>query len=159
LNSEGVSGQESFSNRKEVPQRGKTYLFRRDGVDTQDSGGLAGQGRGQGSTLKGDKTAWLATCLAEPGKVRLHLAISGKRREGGIEYGESAGLGGTLDAVVHPLPFPARRNDSGTAEVGKMARDLGLALAQDLNKVTNADFAAVHQVEQAQAGAISQRGE
>jgi hypothetical protein len=50
------------------------------------------------------------------------------------------------------LPFAARGHDAGLAQVGKMARDLRLALAQDLDKVADADLAAGHQVEQAQAG-------
>jgi len=40
-----------------------------------------------------------------------------------------------------------------------VARDLWLALTQDFNEIADTDFAAVHQVEQAQTGAICQCGE
>ena len=64
-----------------------------------------------------------------------------------------------VNSVVHPLPFPARGDDPGPSQVREMARNLGLALAQDLDEVTDADFAAVHQVEQTKARAVRQCGE
>jgi hypothetical protein len=39
-----------------------------------------------------------------------------------------------------------------------VARDFGLALAENLHEITDADFAASHQVEQAQACGIGQGG-
>lgn len=40
-----------------------------------------------------------------------------------------------------------------------MAGNLGLALAEDGNEVADADLAPLHQVEQAQAGAVGKGGE
>jgi arsenite methyltransferase len=59
---------------------------------------------------------------------------------------------------VHPLAFAARGDNAGFAQVGEMARDFRLALAQDLDKVADADFAAGHEVEQAKAGGVCQGG-
>lgn len=60
---------------------------------------------------------------------------------------------------MHPLPFPARRDDARITQVGEVARDFGLALAEDFNEITDADLAAVHEVEQAQTGAVREGGE
>lgn len=60
---------------------------------------------------------------------------------------------------MHPLPFSARGDDSGPAQVGEVPRDLGLALTEDLDEVADADFAAIHEVEQAQTRAIGEGGE
>jgi hypothetical protein len=40
-----------------------------------------------------------------------------------------------------------------------VAGDFGLALMENLNEVTDADLAAVHKVEEAEAGGVGQRGE
>ena len=60
---------------------------------------------------------------------------------------------------MHPLPFPACGDDPSTAEVGEVPGNLRLALAENLDEVADADLAAVHQVEEAQARAVGQRGE
>ena len=51
-----------------------------------------------------------------------------------------------FDSVVHPLPFAPRGNNSGAPEIGEMARDFWLALPEDLDKIADTDFAAIHQV-------------
>lgn len=60
------------------------------------------------------------------------------------------------DAVVHPLSLTASTDNSSSAEVGKVAGDFGLALAQDLDKVADTDLASGQQVEKAQACGICQ---
>lgn len=64
-----------------------------------------------------------------------------------------------VDAVVHPLAFAACADDAGAAQVGEVAGNLGLALVENLNEVTDADFAVAHEIKQAQAGAVAERGE
>ena len=64
-------------------------------------------------------------------------------------------VGRRADAVVHPFAFAARGDDTGLAQVGEMAGDFWLALSQDLDKVADADLAARHEIEQAQAGGVS----
>jgi hypothetical protein len=51
---------------------------------------------------------------------------------------------------------PARGYHAGLAQVSQMPRDFGLALPKNLDKVADADLAASHQVQQAQAGSVSQ---
>jgi hypothetical protein len=50
----------------------------------------------------------------------------------------------------------ARDYDAGLAQVREVPRDLGLALAEDFDEVADADFAARHEVEQAQARRVGQ---
>src|SRR5208283_810909 len=72
------------------------------------------------------------------------------------EFG-GAGVGGRSDAVVHPLALAARLDDPRAAQVGQMAADLGLRLLQDFDEIADAELLVAHQVEQAQAGDVSQR--
>jgi hypothetical protein len=65
---------------------------------------------------------------------------------------------GPLDAVVHPLPFSPRADDTGVTEIGEMTGYLGLALFQYLHEVADADLSAVHQVEQPETRAVGQSG-
>jgi len=57
---------------------------------------------------------------------------------------------------VHPLALTPRCHDACFAQVGKMAGDLWLSLAENFNKVADADFSASHQVEQTQPGGVGQ---
>ena len=79
--------------------------------------------------------------------------------EGCVEDGEGVGVGGRVDAVVHPFAVAAGGDDAGFAQVGEVAGDLGLGLPEDFDEVADADFAAVHEVEEAQAGGVGERGE
>ena len=67
-------------------------------------------------------------------------------------------MGWPRNAVVHPLPFSSRADDSGVAKIGEMPGYLWLALLQYLHKVADADLPAIHQVEQPEARAIGQSG-
>ena len=53
--------------------------------------------------------------------------------------------------------FAQAGDDSGAAQVGKVPRNLRLALPKDLHEVADADFLAVHQVQQPEPGAIGER--
>ena len=85
--------------------------------------------------------------------------VSAERAEGGGEDGGSAGVRGLCEAVVDPLAFAAGGDDAGAAEVSEVAGDFGLALAEDFDEVTDADFAAGDEVEEAEACGVSECGE
>lgn len=59
---------------------------------------------------------------------------------------------------MHPLALAASADNAGFAQVGEVAGDFWLALAEDLDKIADADFAPSHKVEQAQAGGVCQSG-
>lgn len=87
-----------------------------------------------------------AAGAVEAGEVGLRARLAAEDGERFLKDaggGEVAGLG---DAVMHPLAFAAGFHEAGAAQIGKVAGDLGLALAQDLDEIADADFAAVHQV-------------
>jgi len=85
------------------------------------------------------------------------LLVGSQGDQRGFENGGGRGIGWRNDAVVHPLAFAARGNDSGPAQIGQMARDLGLPLAQYFNEVADTNFASGHQVEQTQPGGVRER--
>ena len=60
---------------------------------------------------------------------------------------------------MHPLALAARGDDACVAQVSEVARDFRLALVENLDKITDADLAADHQVQQAQSGGVGQRRE
>ena len=60
---------------------------------------------------------------------------------------------------MHPLAFTAGSNDAGLAQRSEVALYFGLALAENLDQIADADLAAYHQVEQAQASEVGQRRE
>ena len=60
---------------------------------------------------------------------------------------------------MHPFALAAGGDDSSAAQVGKVARDLGLGLVEDFNEVADTDFPAGQEVQEAQAGGIGQGGE
>ena len=59
---------------------------------------------------------------------------------------------------MHPFALAPGGHNACLAEVGEVAGDLGLALAQYLNQIADAEFVACHQIEEAQACGVSQRG-
>jgi len=60
---------------------------------------------------------------------------------------------------VHPFALAACADEARAAQVGEVARDLGLALAEHIDEITDADFAAIDEIEQAEARGIAERGE
>lgn len=99
-----------------------------------------------------------AACPAEAGEIRLHGFLGAEDGEGCAQDPAGAGVGGHDDAVVHPFALAAGGDDAGAAEVGQMAGDFGLALAEDRDEIADADFPAVDEVQEAEAGAIGERG-
>ena len=95
----------------------------------------------------------------ESGSVNLHLFVAPERCQRGGENRGSGRIGDRADAVMHPLTLAARGDDTGVAQVGEMARDFGLALAEYLDKMADTDLATGHQVQEAQAGGVGQRSE
>jgi len=60
------------------------------------------------------------------------------------------------NSVVHPLAFPAGSNHAGATQVGKVARNLGLALGENLNEIADAHLSSVHEVEEPEPGAVGE---
>ena len=58
------------------------------------------------------------------------------------------------EAVMHPLAFSPRSDQSCPPEIGEMARNLRLRRANHFNEVTDADFLLRHEVDQAQSRRI-----
>jgi hypothetical protein len=92
---------------------------------------------------------WSATSGAESRNVAPHLGLVLQVPK---SLAENAGRGlvfGRDKAVVHPLAFASRRNDSCSTEIGKMARDFRLADAQDFDKVADTNLSVGDKVQQA----------
>lgn len=60
------------------------------------------------------------------------------------------------DPVVHPAAFPPHGDESGAAEVGEVAGDFRLWLAEDFSEVADANLLVTDDVEEAKAGHVSQ---
>lgn len=58
------------------------------------------------------------------------------------------------DSVVHPFAIATGADDASPPEVGQVARNLGLAPAEDFDEVADADLATVHQVEEPETGGV-----
>lgn len=89
----------------------------------------------------------------------MHVRQLPQMRESFRQDGGSHRIARSDKAVVHPAALAARRNNPGTAQVGQMARDLWLAYAQNFDEVTDADFLAGDEIEQAQTSAVSKDAE
>ena len=60
---------------------------------------------------------------------------------------------------MHPLPLTPRSDNAGAAKIRQMPGDLGLALSQDLDEVTDANLPPIHQVQKAQPRAVGKSRE
>ena len=114
-------------------------------------------GGGLGCALQGYELGRGAAGLAEAGAVCLHGAVLLEPGQRLAQELGGPGVGGRSDAVVHPLALASRLDDPRAAQVGQVAADLGLRLLQNLDEVADAKLLVAHQVEQAQAGGVSQR--
>ena len=65
-------------------------------------------------------------------------------------------IGWIYDAIVHPLAFAPRIDDTCAPQVRQMPRYFGLTLSQYFNEETHAHFVIPDKVEQAQTRLISQ---
>jgi hypothetical protein len=53
-------------------------------------------------------------------------------------------------AVVHPAPLAARRDDAGAPQIGEVARDFRLADPQDFDEIADANFSVGNEVQKTQ---------
>jgi hypothetical protein len=58
------------------------------------------------------------------------------------------------DPIMHPLSLPSRRDNTGAAEVSQVTGDLRLRATQDLNKITNTNLLAAHEIQKPEPGVI-----
>jgi hypothetical protein len=130
-----------------------------NGEGESDASGRAIELGGYGRVLQGDEALGIAAGFAELCEVGLHLRVGAEGSEGRVQDGGGSGVGEAVDAVVHPLAFAAGFDDAGASQVGEVAGDFGLRLAEDLDEVADADLVAGHEVEQAEAGGVGERGE
>jgi len=91
-----------------------------------------------------DKTV----AVAAHGFPALEVSQSGAQDRG------SGGLAGNKQTVVHPLTLAPSGHDSSLAEIGQVARNLGLAEAQNFDKITDANFAVADEIQDAQTGRV-----
>jgi len=92
---------------------------------------------------------WSATGGAESRNVAPHLGLVLQVPKRLAENAGGRLVLGCDKAVVHPLAFASRRNDSCSTEIGKMARDFRLADAQDFDKVADTNLSVGDKVQQA----------
>lgn len=111
---------------------------------------------GDRSGAEGDEAFGGAGGAFETGEVALHFEVGLEGAEGSVKDGSGAVISRMENAVVHPLALAAGADDAGVAQIGEVAGDLGLALAEDLDELADADFAVVHEVEQAEASAVGE---
>lgn len=96
--------------------------------------------------------------LIQPRPINLCNLLFSQHTQGFMQNVRGASILRRHNPVVHPLSLTPRGNHAGTPQVGQMPRNLGLTLPEYLNEIADTEFAAVHQVEQTQAGAIRERG-
>jgi len=111
----------------------------------------------QGCALERDELRGATAGFGQTRPVRLHGCIFLQPRQRLAQYLCGSCIWRHRDAIVHPLAVAARLNHSGTAQIGQMPGDFGLALLQNLNKIADADLPVSHQVEQAEPRIVSQR--
>jgi hypothetical protein len=58
------------------------------------------------------------------------------------------------DPIMHPLPLPPRRDDTGAAEVSQVTRNLRLRAAKDLNKIANTNLLVANEIQYPEPGVI-----
>ena len=130
---------------------------RRD-TDREALGGCGFEGGGGRRSFQRDKALRLATGTIEPGQVGSHLGVIFERQQCGGENRRRARIGGQLKAVMHPCSIAARADDAGPAQIGQVPGDLGLALPENPDKITDAYLAVVHEIDQAEASTVGQGG-
>ena len=97
---------------------------------------------GLGGSLEGDETAGLAAGAGEAFAIGLEFGVAADGVEDGGQNGGGDGIARAHKAVVHPLPFPAGGDDAGFTQIGQVAGDFGLALAEGFDEVADAELAA-----------------
>ena len=60
---------------------------------------------------------------------------------------------------MHPLPFPARDDNPGPAEVCQVTRNLRLVFFQDLDEEANANLIVADQIQYPKPSPVRQRDE
>jgi hypothetical protein len=141
-------------------------LLRREGRRSAGSAqrsGAAGSGegsdeRGGWSTVESGDFGGHAAGFVETAEIRLHGLVFAENSEGFAQDFGGSGAGRDNDPIVHPLPFAPDGDYAGPSEVGEVAGDFGLTLAEHFDEVADADLAAVHEVEESEAGAVGEGG-
>ena len=88
--------------------------------------------------------------------VTLHSGVVFHPVEGAAQNAGRADVFGRDESVVHPGALTANGNNAGPAQIGEVARDFGLGLAEDLDKIADAKLVLSHEIEQAQAREVAE---
>lgn len=112
-----------------------------------------------GSVAQLGREAGRAAGAGEQLRVAAESRIVAQLREQRLEQARHARTGGLGERVVNPLSVATRLRQPGPAQIGEMARDLRLRLVEHAHEVADARLAEGEQVQEAQPGAIGQRGE
>jgi hypothetical protein len=92
----------------------------------------------------------------EAGFVTLHLRIVFQSHaQLAQDFGDVC-VGWLSQAIVSPLAVAACDDEAGAAQIRKMSRDLWLVSLQNLNARADAQFVVTQQVNEPQAGVVSQ---
>ena len=76
-----------------------------------------------------------------------------------MENRRCVGILWPVDAVVHPLAFPARTDNSCVSQIREVPGDLRLPLLQNLDEIADTDLLAIHEIKQPETGWVGQGGE
>jgi hypothetical protein len=87
---------------------------------------------------------WGAADFDETLAVTSHVCVFFEPSADFVEDSRGVRVGRLNDAVVHPFAIATRCNHSGSSQVGKMTRNLGLVGVQDFDEEADTNFAIAH---------------
>jgi hypothetical protein len=103
-----------------------------------------------------DQALGAAAGLMEAQEIALHFFVLAQGVNRSLKNGGGVGIRGHNQAIVHPFAFAAGGDYSGTAQVGEMAGDFGLGRPKDIHEITDTDFLASDQIDEAETRGIGQ---
>ena len=100
--------------------------------------------------MQGRKVPHTTTGLRQARPISLHGSLFAEPRKSLMKDLCGSWVRRHHYPIVHPLPFPASSDNSGTAQVGQMPGYLGLRLTKNLDKIADADFLISHEIQEPQ---------
>ena len=94
----------------------------------------------------------------QPGEVGLHPFVLPERKQRLAKNTCCARTGRHRDFIVHPFTVAPGDNNARAPQIREMARNLGLALVQNLDEIADTHLSSVHQVQEPEPGAVRERG-
>jgi hypothetical protein len=109
---------------------------------------------GRGRSIQNMKPGRCAAGLVQEAQIALHLFLPRQPRQRLTQNAGRACMCRGHDLVMHPFALAPCLDNAGSSQIGKVSRDLWLALLQDLHEVANAYLPSIHQVQKPQACSI-----